>query len=648
MESGKLTLKERCQRLAGRGVLLTVAAGMLSVAIGGITSLACTSYYAGKKVTADGSILFGRTEDIGSAHDKNFKVYPAGAYKAGEMYKDTTDFTMPYPCDTYRFTACEDNPGYGDGPFGEVGTNEYGVSMTATESVSPSKQIRTVDPFVAAGICEQSMVNAVLPCVKTAREGIELLADILDTYGAGEGNTLMIGDKDECWYMEILSGHQYAAIKMPEDKAAIMPNCIMLEEVDVTDTANVIASKDLIATAEKAETLVAGENENIIHVRKSYSSGVGSNAVRIWGGQIIFNPDLKDTITPSDSEYDMFVEPKDKVSVKTMYQIAGSQYEGTDEYEGGKRVIGSSGSVECHIFQVRDDMPTELGTLEWLCMGSADLSTFLPYYSAAITDTHPAYKAEFTSYNEGSAYWTFRALAALSLSAESRDVAAVNVKQYWGNYMDSLIAAQAGVDAEMMKLYNTDKSAVSAKATNLGMAVADEAIGAAKQIYGELVTRICSDNGIAKPDRRGGVFEPSLLKQGVYSSYSYNMEYKTPNVDSDTKPGTDTKPQENPSPTEKNVSISVPKSVKATAGKKKMTVSFKKVKGAESYTIQYSTSKKFTKKKTTTLKVTANKKTIKCLKAGKTYYVRVRVTKRVDHVTISSPFSKTVKVKIKK
>lgn len=645
--------------LAGRSLMLVTVTGMISLAAGGLTTLACTSYYAGKDVTTDGSILFGRTEDISAAHNKIFVVHEAEDHKEGDMYEDVTGFTMPYPEHTYRYTACEDDPGYGGDPFGEVGTNELGVSMSATESASPSGALESQDPFILkTGITEASMVNAVLPCVTTAREGIELMAWIVDTYGAGEGNTLMIGDKEECWYMEILTGHQYVAVKMPDDKAAIMPNCFMLEEVDLSDTENVIASEGLMETAEAAGTLVKGDGDQVIHVRDSYSNQMsGGNTNRIWGGQVILNKDLLGQIQPTDTDLPMFVDPSEKVSVKTMYQIAGTHYEGTSFAEQGT-VIGTQRSVECHILQVRPDMPTELETIEWLCMGSADLSTFIPYYSAAITDTLPAYQVEDVNYNEDSAYWIFRSLAAVS--ACSRENVAKNVKAYWSNYMDDLIEKQAGVDAAMMNLYQTNPSAVSEKATNLGMAVAEDTIKTAKILYADLMRAYSKNNG----DFSKTQFIPQLLTDGVYSNYSYDMKYsgeEEPETKPDPKPetpSTQTPSTEKPSTQEptvqepqaakkKSVKVKRPSRVKVKAGKKRMVVSFKKQKKADFYRIEYSVSRKFPKKKTKSVVAKTNRKVIKHLKSGKKYYVRVSAVRKVDHVTVRSQKSKSVAVKVK-
>lgn len=69
---------------------------------------------------------------------------------------------------------------------------------------------------------------------------------------------------------------------------------------------------------------------------------------------------------------------------------------------------------------------------------------------------------------------------------------------------------------------------------------------------------------------------------------------------------------------------------KLTKGKKQFKVTWKKVSGVTGYQVQYSTSKKFTKKTTKTVTVKGAKKTsltVKKLKSKKKYYVRIRTYK---------------------
>lgn len=81
-------------------------------------------------------------------------------------------------------------------------------------------------------------------------------------------------------------------------------------------------------------------------------------------------------------------------------------------------------------------------------------------------------------------------------------------------------------------------------------------------------------------------------------------------------------------------------------GKKTLTSSWKKIKGAHGYQVLYSTSKRFSKSKVVT---TADEgKTIKGLKKGKTYYVKVRAYSVSGKKTNFSQYSHVKKAKIKK
>ena len=89
-------------------------------------------------------------------------------------------------------------------------------------------------------------------------------------------------------------------------------------------------------------------------------------------------------------------------------------------------------------------------------------------------------------------------------------------------------------------------------------------------------------------------------------------------------------------------------------GKKSITVKWKKVKSIKGYQIEYSTSKKFTKKTSKKVLVSKQKKTstaIKNLKGKKKYYVRIRTYKNVKFngktVKVYSSWSKSKSVKTK-
>ena len=92
--------------------------------------------------------------------------------------------------------------------------------------------------------------------------------------------------------------------------------------------------------------------------------------------------------------------------------------------------------------------------------------------------------------------------------------------------------------------------------------------------------------------------------------------------------------------------------IKSLKSSKKGTIAIKAAKqaGITGYQVQYSTSSKFTKKTTKTVTVKTTKalsKTIKGLKSGKKYYVRVRAYNKANGKTVYSKFTAVKSVKVK-
>ena len=91
-----------------------------------------------------------------------------------------------------------------------------------------------------------------------------------------------------------------------------------------------------------------------------------------------------------------------------------------------------------------------------------------------------------------------------------------------------------------------------------------------------------------------------------------------------------------------------PETKKLTAGKKRFTVQWKKDKKADGYQVQYSTDKKFKKNvKSVNVSKKSTKATVKKLKKGKTYRVRIRSYKKINGKKYYSGWSKMKSVKVK-
>ncbi|EGD29318.1 dipeptidase [Streptococcus sanguinis SK72] len=383
---------------------------------------ACTGFIIGKDLTTDSSTLYGRTEDLEPNHNKNFVVRERKYNKAGDKFVDeTNDFSFDLPAVSYKYTAVPDVTPE-QGVFDEAGFNEEGVSISATVSASANDDIQKVDPYVKDGIAESALTSVVLPHVKTAKEGVELLAKIVREKGAAEGNIVTIADKTGVWYMEILSGHQYAAIKFPDDKYAVFPNTFFLGSVDKNDTENTILSADLEKIAQDAGTYK--EINGSFHVAQSYNPPLAeADRSRVWSGIKALDPNAD--VQYDDEYFELMHSTSDKLSLRDAMNLQRNRLEGTDfkpqdqmELDGKgipdktkadpvyKYPISNPNVMEAHIFQLKENLPASTGGgILWLAMGSPRNAPYLPYYGN-ISNTSQPYQEMSTAYNENSWYWT--------------------------------------------------------------------------------------------------------------------------------------------------------------------------------------------------------------------------------------------------
>jgi len=461
-------------------------------------ALACTGTYVGKDVSENGSTLICRTEDIGGGHPKSFVVYPAADYKDTDVYEDiTTGFKWPQALHTYEYCAVPDSDGYSDdGIYDEVGYNEMGVAITATISTYCNEAIEKIDPLIEDGLREADIATLVLSRCKTAREGVELLAEIVDKKGAAEGNIIMIADSEEAWYMEIVSGHEYAAVKLPTDVVAVIPNCMMIDYVDINDKENVIASEKLVSMPE--ENGLIKNVDGKFSVRATYAPPMEDyDRARVWGGQNYLAPSKN---LDYNSDFNLFFKPDKKVSVRDVMELQKHRYEGT-EYDVNKnpevRAIGIERQVESHVIELRDDFPDKVPGVLWLAMGNSEHNVYVPFFPN-LEKTPDVYSKRSHVYDESQAYWMYRGLC--TLSELNREKYGKSVREYWNTYQDNLIKTQEDRNKEFLVLYNQDPKKARVYATETAERLGMDAYGKAKKMYQELFAYIAADKATEKEE----------------------------------------------------------------------------------------------------------------------------------------------------
>ncbi|KAF2705862.1 hypothetical protein K504DRAFT_459949 [Pleomassaria siparia CBS 279.74] len=172
------------------------------------TTNASHAFYVGKNLTADGSVILGGTGEEVSSHW--LQIFPAANHTANETITVgvTQDavipgelIQIPQVAHTFRYISMEysDFEGF-PAPLTNGGVNEKGVAVRDVWADNRADLV-AMTPTPQRGLQYSDLARMVLQRASTAREGIEIMGDLIAKYGYADygGNSHLIADKDEGW-----------------------------------------------------------------------------------------------------------------------------------------------------------------------------------------------------------------------------------------------------------------------------------------------------------------------------------------------------------------------------------------------------------------------------------------------------------------
>lgn len=508
---------------------------ILSVLLAGImllstSALACTGVYVGKDVSDQGTILIARSEDQGqSDYNKMFMVQPRVDNVPGRFIEDTaTGFKIPLPDTTWQYTYVPDYTRGDDGMYPGSCTNEYGVSITGTVSTSTCDEWREADPFVEPGLREAILPAAVAAVATSARDAVDVLFGYVDEYGSEEANTIMIADQKEAWYVEIYSGHHYAAMRMPDDMVAVFGNHIMMGLVDPSATPEdgYIYSDGLFELIDQLGLAV--KEGDLYHLSKTLTKSTrGDNSnMRTWGGMKLLAPSLAGDTYDTDTFYPLFYKPDaEKVSILDVMDIYRYRYEGTPidvtlEGQEGNRVISTTNSSQIHILQTFPDWPAQCAAIDWIALGNGEHTVFIPFFSG-ITDTAGAYKVDGDTYNPAGAYWMFKRNC--TLGQLDRNLYGNGVRDFWKQQEALMYQQMIDATPTMLAKYAESREAGAAYVTELGIQMSEWEMKLSTNLYEKLLT--CVTHNINRRADRIETFLPDVPLRQIAESKGYTVTW---------------------------------------------------------------------------------------------------------------------------
>ena len=349
---------------------------------------------------------------------------PEGKWAKGDTFLGCPgygEFEWKFTHDSYRFTYFTNDQYQGTCPecgqenathpsYTEFGTNEKGVSVSATETIygndaiggNTKQNITGVDPFVKVkvdgkvGIEETDIPTIILSEADSAKAGVDLLLNIYKDYGAYFASGVFICDQNETWYIENCSGTQYVAIKVPDSMIFLEPNMAVIGRVDLDDK-NVIASDKLIEVAQKGGTFVGDADKNIIDFRASYAGRLDRVDQRMVDGLNYLNKNYNYTAEQLLADNTRFtisnVNDKDE-QVGLYTNIKADRTLDKNDVFGYYKLssIGKPSNQDIEIFQLFKDKDITTGTVGWVGVGNMSNNVFVPYYPMLLTDSKDMYE----------------------------------------------------------------------------------------------------------------------------------------------------------------------------------------------------------------------------------------------------------------
>ena len=306
----------------------------------------CTTILVGKGATFDGSTMMARDEDCSDGifnPKKRVVIKPANQ---PEKYKSiSSGIEIDLPKNPLQYTSMPDAK-EGNGIFGESGINSLNIAMTATETITSNPLVLGADPLVKSGIGEEDFLTIILPYIKSAKEGVIRIGELLEKYGTYESNGIGFQDENEIWWVETIGGHHFISKRVPDDSYVVAPNQFGIQTFDFVDAfgeqKNNICSKDLIDFIEKNNLYFSlkKDNKNNLKNEKNFDTraAFGSktdfdkeySTPRAWYMLRYFNPKTykfdgeNADFFPHSENLPWSLVPEHKITVEDIKYILGT------------------------------------------------------------------------------------------------------------------------------------------------------------------------------------------------------------------------------------------------------------------------------------------------------------------------------------
>ena len=493
----------------------------------GFNALACTNLIAGKKASADGSVMVTYAADSHSLYGM-LNHTAAADHKPGEM-RQVVDWDsgkhlgeIPQPAHTYNVVG---------------NINEHQVAIG--ESTWGGRE-ELVDTTGQAMIDYGSLIQIALERSKTAREAIKEMTSLVEKYGyASSGESFSIADKNEVWVLELIGkgaekGAVWIAVRIPDDAISGHANEPRIRKVNLKDKENVMYSKDMISFARK-RGYFSGKDEDFsfadAYAEHPADTRRGCDG-RVWSYFRRFKPETDSYYTwvvgESDEPMPLYIVPDRKVSLAEMQESMRDHFEGTPlemtsdigagpnhvpyrwrpmdfEVDGktycNERAIATQQTGWSFVSQSRDWLPDPVGGVLWFGTDDTNTTVYMPFYCAMTEVPSQLAEGDINTFDWNANFWMTNWVA--NQAYNRYDLMIPDIRKVQGELEGKYQSTRPATEAHYAELANRGDMNTLVKEMNAeGAAIAKEATDRYRDLGTYLLVRFM-DGNMKKVDADG-------------------------------------------------------------------------------------------------------------------------------------------------
>ncbi len=444
----------------------------LAVAVAAIAcgpALACTNFIITRGASSDGSVMVTYAADSHQLYGCLYKYNPAKRASA----------TMPvYEWDTGKYLGDIEQAPVTYSTVGNM--NEHSLIITET-TYGGRHELADPDGRIDYG----SLIYITLQRARTAREAIDTIVELANTYGyASEGESFSIADPDEAWIMELIGkgpgnkGIVWVARRIPDGYICAHANQARITTFPKDDPENCLFAPDVIAFAREKGYYTGSDDD--FSFSDTYApldfSGMRACEARVWSFFRTFAEGMDKYADyamghNAANRMPLWVKPSHKITPKEVFDAMRDHYEGTPmdmttdlgagghglpyrwrpmsfEVDGIEYVNERATATQQTGFWLTGQARKGKTGILWFGVDDAATSCLTPVYCN--TTEAPECMAEnngsMLDYSPTSAFWLFNRVT--NFAYMRYDMIAADIRRVVDFWENSMLEAVAGVDAK--------------------------------------------------------------------------------------------------------------------------------------------------------------------------------------------------------